>query len=145
MARSWMHRRAARSRAALSRPSSLAEWRCCWCVVATPRCCRRSFPYLLFCSASCVVRRIAQPQTEVVDHSYRSRAFVGLASVAVDIVVTVVFCDASGPHQPSSTTKSPTSRYFGQINPKRGTRCAPCHTAKSGIYPKGLRLIKEGK
>ncbi|KAM7290001.1 hypothetical protein ISCGN_030129 [Ixodes scapularis] len=33
--------------------------------------------------------------------------------------------------------------YFGQINLKRGNRCAPCHTAKSGIYPKVLRLIKE--
>uniref|UniRef100_A0A6B0UUP3 Uncharacterized protein n=1 Tax=Ixodes ricinus TaxID=34613 RepID=A0A6B0UUP3_IXORI len=140
-----MHRRAARSRAALSRPSSLAEWRCCCLLV---RCCNTSLLPSLFPISVVllrVVRRIAQPQTEVVDHSYRSRAFVELASVAVDIVVTVVFCDASGPHQPSSTTKSPTSRYFGQINPKRGTRCAPCHTAKSGIYPKGLRLIKEGK
>ncbi|KAM7282291.1 uncharacterized protein ISCGN_002441 [Ixodes scapularis] len=36
-------------------------------------------------------------------------------------------------------------RYFGQINPRRGTRGAPCHTAKSGIHPKVLRLIKEVK
>lgn len=58
-----MPRRAARSPAALSRPSSLAEWRC-WCVVAVVAVVATPISVVLrFCSESCA--RAAQAQTEV--------------------------------------------------------------------------------